>query len=207
MGWVGGRADDVDCGGCQRGMLLQGRCMRALHLPRARCAPAVVPTYHVRAPHHVQDCTRGDAQRSLRRREPQERAPKVARERARGSAQVRLYTWLYTCNNTGFARYVLYSGSALCCPWHCSFRDNLFDICLDFGQTESNVEEMSRHLPGNLGMTMRRNVTSCRDICQDILNHERKRQTASELRGADFEKKSQQPRLKEACDRRPFIRT
>ena len=61
------------------------------------------------------------------------------------------------------------AGGRGACPWH-SCRDNLFDICLDFGR--SNVEDMSRHLPGNLGM--RRNVTSCRDICQDILNHERK---------------------------------
>ena len=52
-----------------------------------------------------------------------------------------------------------------------------------FRTEQTNVEDMSRHLPGNLGM--RRNVTSCRDICQDILNHERK----PRLRGADFEKR------------------
>ena len=43
-------------------------------------------------------------------------------------------------------------------------RDSLFDICLDFGR--SNVEDMSRHLPRNLGT--KRYVMSCRDICHDI---------------------------------------
>ena len=58
-------------------------------------------------------------------------------------------------------------------------RDIPFDICLDLGP--GRVEDMSRHLPRNL--VTRRDVMSCRDICQDTSAN-----ASAPLRGTNFGK-------------------
>ena len=104
-----------------------------------------------------------------------------------GTGAVVGYGTCVTCTCAGLPGV---SGRMAACPFQGN-RDIPCDICPDLGP--GRVEDMSRHLPGNL--VTKRDVMSCRDIWQDTSAN-----ASAPRRGTDFGKISGVETEEISCD-------